>query len=114
MKNFINQLTALTLGLVYISESDFPWEISSEGFTNIDAEEINADSFFKNLIYEQDTRDEFVKAQSLRYQMLYDFLCEQCCFISVYKTGKIKRQLIIELETMEHEKVFLKTYSIET
>lgn len=123
MSELKQQLEQLISSLIYLSESEAPFELIdiSGGDKNEliehhekNIETLNRDFFFNNLIFEQDMSDEFVALQSQKYKTLYEFIKENFADIKIIKCGEVNKTVLIFLETPNAERFILKTHSVET
>ena len=122
-----NKLTALTTGLYFMSESDYPFKVLDWGMKKKDEIKkavstlhndapvtlIPAGVFFEKIISNLEINDdEISKSFSIKYRDLYNFILENKFDCYVLKCGKIEVGVYIIIET---ETVFvLNTTSIET
>ena len=123
-----NKLTALTTGLYFMSESDYPFKVLDWGIKNKDEIKNNvstlhnditpvtlipASVFFEKIISNLEINDdEMSKSFSKKYRDLYNFILENNFDCYVLKCGKIEVGVYVIIET---ETVFvLNTTSIET
>lgn len=123
-----NKLTALTTGLYFMSESDYPFKVLDWGLKNKDEIKkavsslhnditpvilIPARDFFEKIISNLEiSDDEISKSFSIKYRDLYNFILENKFDCYVLKCGKIEVGVYVIIET---ETVFvLNTTSIET
>ena len=122
-----NKLTALTTGLYFMSESDYPFKVLDWGLKNKDEIKkavstlhndapgtlIPAGVFFEKIISNLEINDdEISKSFSIKYRDLYNFILENKFDCYVLKCGKIEVGVYI---IIEKETVFvLNTTSIET
>ncbi len=110
----VDQLSALTLGLLLMSESEAPWTVLTQLPAVSDKETIEVHAFFNKQIHEQDLSDEFMQKQAVQYKKLKLFIDENFTSVQMYKTGKIKRTVVIELMSKDGNTFFLTSTSIET
>ena len=129
--NLIASLQALTQDLLWISETDAPFEIiqwqnQSNQLTNeqllkltghsvdISVEVIEVDDFFSAAIAEQDWFRDEEKAIAKRYQELIFLLKQHLNQLKVYCIGEINIDIYIVGETESGEIVGLATKAVET
>lgn len=129
--NLIASLQALTQDLLWISETDAPFEIiqwqnQSNQLTNeqllkltghsvdISVEVIEVDDFFSAAIAEQDWFGDEEKAIAKRYQELIFLLKQHLNQLKVYCIGEINIDIYIVGETESGEIVGLATKAVET
>lgn len=102
--NVTEKLTELTDGLLWMSESDYPWQVfawETSGRINTDQllqltnhppdsliVEINIDEFFAPALTEQDWYNDEEKQTAKRYRALVEFLKYQLDNIQVYRVGR--------------------------
>lgn len=129
----IAQLTTLTEGLFFMSESDYPIEvISTDGIQAQTADELlfqlvgnekfitslvdflEIDMLFRNSLKVEDWMEEEEKATAQKFQNLVNFLKENCTEIKVCKIGEVEREVYIIGHTADNQWIALKTISIET
>jgi hypothetical protein len=126
LADFVKQLTILTKGLLYPSESDFPIEVLSKGFSSkmppIKGIEVRSldrviPSFFRN-IDPDDQQSGNVERASLaaRWQALYSFIKNNCSVTAWHypvKQKKYTHELIVLLLHPQGT-VALRTKLVET
>lgn len=127
-QNIVKELNELTKGLIYISESEYPFTISywHDAHTieqvqnkiasqhNHEPELYNMDTFFHKLVHEQDPNDSFVHEQAQRFQTLYTFLKDTLHSLFMYQAGRVERAIYLGGFTPTNECIVLQTTAIET
>lgn len=123
------ELQALTEGLTYMSESDYPYEIidtTQSAITQatlnlliqeeLEEETRSIDDFFKNPTRMYEGMDEASLAIARRNQTLKDYFVNKCGEqVHVFRLGeKPEIDIYIVGRTPENEYIILKTKSIET
>ena len=125
----INQLNQASQGLLWLSESDYPFKTLC--WENVD--EINAkllqvtdstpetkiavrelDSFFKRVIEKKDWYKDEKLAECRRYQALVNLLKTHLIDIKVYRVGEIEIDVYIIGKTKSGNLVGLSTKVVET
>lgn len=102
--NVTEKLAELTDGLLWMSESDYPWQVfawETSGPINSDqllqltnhppdslTVEIDIDEFFAPALTEQDWYNDEEKQTAKRYRALVEFLKYQLDNIQVYRVGR--------------------------
>lgn len=126
--NMLEQLQKLTHQLLYIGESEFPFEVVGKGKmndadivstiqkeNNASATIVNPHAFFENYIYRlHASGDEVMMKDIARYQALQDFINKNFVKCQVYRCGITKIAVYIVCVTVTGEVFVLKTYSVET
>ena len=131
-QELMNELQELTVGLTWMSESDYPcepfsWEeIDPNSFQaqdllhhigyapNTPLEIQSLEEFFTPAIQEQDWHNEAEQAQVKRYQALMNFLKDNLNNIQVYKVAKVEIDVYILGKTTNGNLDGVKTKVIET
>ncbi|HYF03130.1 MAG TPA: nuclease A inhibitor family protein [Patescibacteria group bacterium] len=110
------ELAKAVSGLLYSSESDYPFEIIENVLPQqlLNAKEIEADHFFKNLTTEEDWFGKEEKAKAAQYTALYNLLKENLSELKVYKTGETDIEIYILGKSKSGTFMGLKTRSVET
>jgi hypothetical protein len=110
------QIKILIKDLFYLSESDYPWQITSITPSEhvITEQEVDVDLFFNNLSHPSDMVDEFMRIQAKKYDLLFQFIKSNFNEIKIVKHGRIKRPVIVELTDENSKSIFLTTHSLET
>ena len=110
------RIQELIKDLFFLSESDYPWQISENQPSEhvLTEQEVDVDLFFSNLSHPTDMVDNFMKIQSEKYDLLFQFVRANFTTIHIVKHGRIKRPIVIELTDDEQKRLFLTTISIET
>ncbi|MCC0175401.1 nuclease A inhibitor family protein [Waterburya agarophytonicola K14] len=124
-EQLIAQLNQAVSGLLWLSESDYPWQVVSwQNESNcerhilrqrynyppeIEIATTTLDSFFASAILEQEWHDEIEQTETKRYQILYDLLNDNLedlrvflvgkTEIDVFVLGKLDRNTVIGLST---------------
>lgn len=123
-------LTRLTQGMLYSSESDFPFEVlewgkADDGVIKIAIAEhsqsteepvaVAIDIFFKKYIHRMEmSGDDVMMATIKGYQELHDFIVSNSEHAIVYRCGNTRVMIYIVLWTKEKEVFALATTSVET
>lgn len=125
----LTELQALTEGLTYMSESDYPYEIIDTTQPTITQATLNlliqeeleeetrsVDDFFKNPTRIYEGMDEASLAIAQKNQALKDYLVNKCGEqVHIFRLGEIPQiDIYIVGRTPENEYIILKTKSIET
>ena len=126
----IDRLRQLSKGLLWMSESDYPFEtiywknqgnltkkkllqLSGHDFnTLVEVEQL--DRFFVLAIKEQDWHEQEKKAEVKRYRVLLDFLKNYLRDIKVYRVGEVEIDIYIVGRTNSRNLAGLSTKAIET
>ncbi len=125
----INQLKSASEGLLWLSESDYPFEtvywenvddIKSKLLeltdctpeTKIEVREL--DSFFKRVTEEKDWYNDEEMAECKRYQALANLLKTHLTDIKVYRVGEVEVNCYILGKTESGSIAGLSTISVET
>jgi len=126
--NINENLQTLTNGLLFIGESEFPFQVihlpnttTIESFIETDSKEkiinafVDANHFFKRYIERlTSSGDEIMMADIPKYQALDKFLKTEFNEVKLYKVGKIKVAIYIVCKHLNQDMYILKTYAIET
>ncbi len=126
--NIYENLQTLTNGLLFIGESEFPFQVihlpnttTIESFIETDSKEkiinafVDANDFFKRYIERlTSSDDEIMMADIPKYQALDKFLKTEFIEVKLYKVGKIKVAIYIVCKHLNQDMYILKTYAIET
>ena len=127
-RELITKLAQLTEGLLWLSESDYPFETvylenidriknqlleltNSNPETKIEIREI--DSFF-NRVIQEDNYDEYELEEYRRYQALIDFLKTHLHDVKVYRIGDCEIKVYILGQTESGAVAGLSTMVVET
>jgi hypothetical protein len=129
-EEIIEELKQLTEGLLFMSESDYPFEIiyragdapiSLQYFRELSGQASDApvevrsvDDFFRAAASEPDWKGEKELAIAKRYQALARFLKENLDELKVYRVGKINIPVYIIGRTKTGNWVGLSTRAVET
>ncbi len=128
-QELINQLSQASAGLLWLSESDYPFEIvyldhvndlksKLLELTDCDSEERieirEFDRFFQRVTDEEDCDDEEEMAECKRYQALVKLLQTHLTEIKVYRVGSCEVNVYILGKTTKNAIAGLSTISIET
>jgi len=110
------ELAKATTGLLYASESDYPFEIVENSTPEIlqNSKQIEFDNFFKNLTTQEDWFGEEEKAKAAQYAALQKLLKENLTDLKVYKSGETDIEIYILGKTKSGAFMGLKTRSVET
>lgn len=122
---YISRLELLTKDLLFMSESDYPWEIIylGENEGNIDkqllldraqSKKVEVADFLCNAIQEEDWYGEEELTAARKYQELLKILQEEMQNSAAYKQGEIEIHVFIIGQLPNKEWVALKTKSVET
>lgn len=128
----VQKLSEATEGLLFTSESDYPFDIivwrgqalgaplSPESLIQITehtedtpVELMDLDTFFKGATQEQDWHDESEKESVARFQELAEILHTDLDNVQVYKVGEFEMDVFI-LGTVASDVVGLSTKIVET
>lgn len=125
---FKSELSVLTEGLLYSSESDRPFEIVS--YTNASASqnllqelslpldtpirEVTVEKFFENLTKNEDWHGDEEKAKVAKYTQLQNFLKTNLTDVRVYRVGETEVGIYIVGKSSDGMWTGLRTYSVET
>lgn len=127
-QSLTEKLTTLTQDLLWMSESDYPWEVVSYNCSNITPEKlleqsnlpadtpietVTIERFFAPALREQSWYNEEELETRNRYQQLFNFLTEQLNDLRVYRLAEVEIDVYV-LGTVEDKTVGLKTTVIET
>ncbi|MBK8608495.1 MAG: hypothetical protein IPL84_00665 [Chitinophagaceae bacterium] len=122
-------MTPLINGLLYSSESEFPWILDDLGNKKLEeiqvlisarhnheaAVEVEADSFFTRYIQNRIIGgNEVSLAEAGRYTQLHHFLKTNAAAISVWRCGRIQVGIYILITTKKGQTLMLRTTAIET
>ena len=126
----IEQLKQASQGLLWLSESDYPFEIvywqeenltitekllqNSKNNGDKTIETISLESFFKSATRKQDWHDRAEKEEVDRYQALVKLLQEKLTDVKVYRVGEIEIDVYILGKTESGAICGLSTKVIET
>ena len=129
-REIIQQLQQASQGLLWLSESDYPFEIiywqeknpiieekllqNSDKNSDKTIETITLESFFKSATREQDWHDRTEKEEVHRYQTLVKLLQEKLTDVKVYRVGEIEIDVYILGETESGAICGLSTKVVET
>jgi hypothetical protein len=127
---FKNQLTKLTDGLFYMSESDYPFEFIELNNNNPEeikkeiielhppdspVETVKADDFFNKLIHSYlASGDDFLISTAKNYDKLYSFISNHATEVNIIRCGRIEVGIYIVIYLKREGVTVLKTTSIET
>ena len=125
----INQLNQTSEGLLWLSESDYPFEtVYWENIDDINAKLLELtdctpetkieirelDSFFKRITEEKEWYDDEEMAECKRYQTLVNLLKTHLSDIKVYRVGETEINVYILGKTKSGALAGLSTISVET
>ncbi len=124
-KLYTSRLQTLTDKLLFMSESDYPWEMVYLGkneedikkklpFDTHKVEKIELLRFLKNAIKEENWHGEEELVVARKYQQLAKLLQEELQEIAVFKHGEIEIDVFVVGQLPNSEWVALKTKVIET
>jgi hypothetical protein len=112
------KLNALVEGLLFLSESDYPFHIQIiEKISDLDlskAKEISITNFLQNAATHKEWHDKDEKATVIRYQKLLNFINESCHVVAVYKTPTPLATIYAVLQVEDNPFVVLSTQVVET
>lgn len=118
------ELQELTRGLLYYSESEYPfaildWDKDQSGILavhppGVPFEEIRSADFFEKVIRNMNQGDDEMKKVGARYRKLYDFIQSNFESCSIWRSGKIEISIYIVCCSRDGDCLALKTTSIET
>jgi len=128
-QELINQLSKASEGLLWLSESDYPFETvcmedvddikpklleltKSSADTTIEVKEL--DSFFSQATHEEDWYNDEEMAECKRYQELVNLLQTHLTDIKVYRVGEVEVNCFILGKTESNTIAGLSTISVET
>ena len=122
--NFIDlrlELEKLIEGLLFLSESDYPFVIETTNPAQIDlsqATAITITDFLQNAATEKEWHDSVDKQIVVRYQNLLNFLTNDCNIVGVYKTEPPLATIYIILQASAEQEpeqyIVLSTQVVET
>lgn len=128
-KNTVDALKAATEGLLYMSETDEPFEVLHWGKAGGDlasevrrraglaaeaaVKEVPLEKFFGRLTNPPHADDDSA-ADAARYRKLVDALRANLSGVRIFRTGTVNIEIHILGETADHEWVGLKTKAVET
>lgn len=111
-------LAILTENLLFLSESDYPFEISVlNNLADLDLTEttqISLNDFLQNAATHKEWHEIDEKATVLRYQNLLDFIAKHGNIIGVYKTKPPLATIYLVLQSLDNQYVVLSTKVVET
>ncbi len=111
-------LGLLTKNLLFLSESDYPFEISIlNNFADLDLTEtiqISLNDFLQNAATHKEWHNSDEKSTVLRYQDLLDFIEKQDNIIGVYKTKPPLATIYLVLQSLDNQYIILSTKVVET
>lgn len=126
----IDRLRQLSKGLLWMSESDYPFEtiywknqgnLTKKKLLQLSGHDLNTlveveqlDRFFVLAIKEQDWHEQEKKAEFKRYRVLLDFLKNYLRDIKVYRVGEVEIDIYIVGRTNSRNLAGLSTKAIET
>jgi hypothetical protein len=121
-RELIEKLHQLIIDLLWISESDYPWEIFFEenseqiSILSIDSlvEILTVEDFFTPAIAEYDWQNEEERTMVKKYQNLLSFLQENLTDLKVYRWGEVEISIYIIGKTIANNFLGLVTKAIET
>lgn len=111
-------LATLTENLLFLSESDYPFEISViDNLTDLDLTEtsqITINDFLENAATHKEWHETEEKATVLRYQNLLDFIAKHDNIIGIYKSKPPLATIQVVLQSLDNQYVVLSTKVVET
>ena len=129
-REIIQQLQQASQGLLWLSESDYPFEIvywqeknliieekliqNSNNNSDKTIETITLESFLKSATRERDWHDRAEKEEVSRYQTLVKLLQEKLTDVKVYRVGEIEIDVYILGKTESGAICGLSTKVVET
>lgn len=129
-KKLLAELSQACDGLMWLSESDYPWQVVSwQNENKIDRQTLlqhydyhpethvstkTLDSFFQNATTEQQWHDETEKAEVKRYQSLYSWLKNNLQDIQIFLVGEIEVDVYLLGRASNNKVLGLSTKMIQT
>jgi L-fucose isomerase-like protein len=124
-KLYTLRLQTLTNQLLFMSESEYPWEIMYLGYKQEDikknlgadarkVDEIELMRLLKNAVKEENWHGEDELATARKYQQLAKLLEEELHAITVFRYGEVEIDVFVVGQLPNGEWVALKTKAIET
>lgn len=129
-KKLIEELSAICEGLMWVSESDYPWQITAWQSENNISSEILRDyyrydpetkvsietlsSFLKHATIKQEWQDEIERRDTQGYQNLYSWLKKNLKDVQVFLVGEIEIDVYILGKSNNNTVVCLSTKIVET
>jgi len=129
-KELLQQLATACMGLMWSSESDFPWQIFCWSDTDsLDStilrqhfdyapqtkiETTTLESFWASATIEQEWHNQSERNQTHRYQFLQKLLQENLSAVQVYLVGKVTIDVYILGRYRDRQVVGLSTKIVET
>ena len=129
-EKLLAELSQACDGLVWQSESDYPWQIVDWQNENEVNRQIllqhyeyhpqirvltkTLDSFFQNAIAEQEWHDEIEQAEVKRYRNLYNWLKNNLKDIQVFLVGEVEVDVYVLGRTDRNKIIGLSTKMIQT
>lgn len=122
---YISRFESLTKDLLFMSESDYPWEVIYLGESEeeikhkllLDTEssqKVEVADFLRNAIKEEDWHGEDELTAARKYQALLKVLQEEIQNATAYKRGEIEIDVFIIGQLPNDEWLALKTKSVQT
>ncbi len=122
---YISRLESLTKDLLFMSESDYPWEIIYIGENEEDikhkllldtesSQKVEIADFLRNAVKEEDWHGEEELTTARKYQELLKILQEEVQNSTAYKQGETEVDVFIIGQLPNKKWIALKTKSIET
>jgi Nuclease A inhibitor-like protein len=128
--DLVQQFKTATDGLLFMSESDYPFEIHEwENLSNVTPvhltqlaglpadtpiEETTIDNFFKAAVRNYEGQSETARSTSDRYRQLLKLIHDNLTDITVYKLGRINMPVFIVGKTRTGSWMALSTRVVET
>jgi Nuclease A inhibitor-like protein len=129
--DFLQALKAATDGLLYMSETDEPfelvhWHSSEPNLTSASlrkhigksssapVEEVDLEEFFQDLIEDQDWHDEKAKRAVQQYRQLLVVLKQNLADLKVFKIGEVQIDIYLIGRATDGDWAGIKTAAIET
>lgn len=129
-RQLVKKLATACEGLLWLSESDYPWEVIYwQDVTNCDRPTLlqrysyhpetkvvtkTVDSFFAPAIQEQEWHEATEKAETKRYQNLYNLLKENLQDVRVYLVGEVEIDVYVLGKIDDNAVAGLSTKIVET
>jgi hypothetical protein len=128
--NLVQQFKTATDGLLFMSESDYPFEIHEwENLSNIPPdhlkqlaglpadtliEETTVENFFRPAVRNYEGQSETARSTSARYRQLLQLIHDNLTDVTVYKLGRINMPVFIIGKTTSGNWMALSTRVVET
>ena len=129
-KKLLAELSQACDGLMWLSESDYPWQVIDwQNENEIDRQTLlqhyeyhpqtrvstkTLNSFFQNATTEQEWHDEIERAEVKRYQSLYSWLKNNLKDIQVFLVGEVEVDVYVLGRLSNNRIIGLSTKMIQT